>query len=228
MPGRRPGACDWSRRRCCGLAGDHGGVPVDAPARSPSMVRRIRRVRGGRPASARRRSSSCFFLAGTEDVGDGQVARGDGGGQPQGHGGERHRPAPASGGVDGGGVFDPVRGSPRNRPSRAGTPTGPTSDADDLDQSPEAVEVVRVPRVEREPVGVRRRGDEQVGNPATVGTTDRHDGGDDLTVATGSCAIESNGVEGRLHLLRASSSTRPFVNGRGEMRSGGQFGQGIG
>ena len=60
---------------------------------------------------------------------------------------------------------------------------------------------------------MRRGGDEQVGNPATVGTTDRHDGGDDLTVAAGSGGIEGNGVEGRLDLLQASLSTRPFVTG---------------
>jgi len=75
---------------------------------------------------------------------------------------------------------------------------------------------------------MRRGGDEQVGNSATMGTTDRQDRGDDLTVTTGSRGIEGDSVEGRFDLLQASLSTRPLVTGRGEMRSGSQFGKGDG
>ena len=72
---------------------------------------------------------------------------------------------------------------------------------------------------------MRRGGDEQVGNAAAMGTTDRQDRGDDLTVTTGCMGIERDGVEGRLDLLQASLSTRPFVTGRSKMRPGGQFGK---
>lgn len=115
---------------------------------------------------------------------------------------------------------------PRRGPYVGGGRTGPgLSHADDLDQSPEAVEVVRISRVERKSVGMRGRGDEQVGNAATMETTDPQDCGDDLTIAAGSRGIEGDGVEGRLNLLQASLSTCPFVTGRGEMRPSGQFGK---
>ena len=107
-------------------------------------------------------------------------------------------------------------------------PDSRISHTDDFDQSPEAVEVVRISRVERQPVGMRRGGDEQVGNAATMGTTDRQDRGDDLTVTTGSGGVERDGVEGRLHLhcstwgygslqrSSASALSRPCTSGEFE------------
>lgn len=72
---------------------------------------------------------------------------------------------------------------------------------------------------------MRRSGDQQVGNAATVGTTHLEDRGNDLTVAAGSGGIEGDGGEGRLDLLQASLPASSFATGRGEMRPGGQFGE---
>jgi len=58
---------------------------------------------------------------------------------------------------------------------------------------------------------MRRSGDQQIGNSATVGTTDRQDPGDDLAVAAGSGGVEDDGVKARLDLLQASLPASSFV-----------------
>jgi hypothetical protein len=83
---------------CRGVAGGYG--PAVSWARG---VRRRLRVRGGRPAAARRALSCWRVVAGGQDalVADCQQA-----GDPQGERGQAHESAPAAGDAGGGAVFD--------------------------------------------------------------------------------------------------------------------------
>src|SRR5579875_1712149 len=107
-----------------------------------------------------------------------------------------------------------------------GSPWALPSNSDDFDEPTESTQGVRVSGVEGQPVGVGGGGDEQVSDTAAGGTARLGDGGDNLAVTASSGGVEWEGFEGGLDLLEASLTSCSFVAGRGQMRAGGQLGQG--
>lgn len=102
---------------------------------------------------------------------------------------------------------------------------GTTSDPQDVEQALQAGEVTRIPGVQRQPVRMGDGGNQQISDPAAMRSTGSDRRGDDETVAPGRVAVERQGLEGALGLLKTDLTTSPLRLVVGQMRARRQLSQ---
>ena len=95
-----------------------------------------------------------------------------------------------------------------------------------MDEIAEPHEIFRVSGVERQAVGVRGGGDEQVGKPPSMRPARLRYGGHDLSIAPSRGGIEGKWLEGRLYLLETSLTACALGPGVSEVGPSSQLGEG--